>query len=450
MVPNNKGVYHLKGGIHKYLEEFGKSSDECAFVGKNFVFDRRGAMSEADCLDEETIDIKESKMSRIVGKCIYCNGPHDLFLPENICTVCRESVLVCSSCVATLREQQSTLRSLDKNAQQNLRVEFHCEDHYQMKSCYYTSLFGFSLDDLNGQIEQLQMHGSQFDGIGKKGRQKRRTIRKQIDKIRDFIKTSDDGKNILITDQSCRNCGSQKCAGNCWGFHGGNIRMLNREKENEDTASTVMIETQTSTEDISKRRVRTTSNQRTAKRIKRQKEISEVNRLQLCMPPSKHRLFNGIRVPPPSIRVLSSRVKGKWCGKTLKFVMSTEFKEFANINWLNHVIKAGLIRINGVSVLKLARERTGSAANASSLLLSNMDTIERIVHWHEPPICVPTHISLKKHSIPELLNLDNSDNTVTPLLYCISKPASIPVHPAGPYYSNSLLMMVEAQENLTP
>ena len=45
MVPQNKGIFHLKGGIHKYLEEFGGSEEGSQFVGKNFVFDRRGALN---------------------------------------------------------------------------------------------------------------------------------------------------------------------------------------------------------------------------------------------------------------------------------------------------------------------------------------------------------------------------------------------------------------------
>ena len=36
-----KHIYQLQGGIHKYLEEFSGDKD-CQFLGKNFVFDRRG------------------------------------------------------------------------------------------------------------------------------------------------------------------------------------------------------------------------------------------------------------------------------------------------------------------------------------------------------------------------------------------------------------------------
>jgi 23S rRNA-/tRNA-specific pseudouridylate synthase len=93
-------------------------------------------------------------------------------------------------------------------------------------------------------------------------------------------------------------------------------------------------------------------------------------------------------------------------------------------------------------------------------ILRNMDTIERIVHWHEPPVSVPEKIILTKHVSPDELFLPRKNTLSTnearpngensPLLYCINKPTSVPVYPAGPYYANSLLLMVEAQENLTP
>jgi hypothetical protein len=373
VVPTNKGVYHLKGGIHKYLEEFGTKDGDCTFIGKNFVFDRRGAMSGADCLDGE----KNGCGEKIVGQCLYCQKPHDTFLPENVCTVCREPVLVCPNCVDDLRNKQSTLRGL-KDAQ-NMRVEFHCEDHFQAKSCYYTSLHGFSKAELNDQIHQLQRYHEQFEGIGKKGKQKRRTIRKQIEKIESFINAIDGdvGGKEFETELQCRNCLWSMCSGDCWGFHGGNTRMINREKAESIAASETHLNYSTSKKQ--KERTRVPSNQRPAKRLKREKELAELERLQLCKPASQYKLPNGLRVPPPSVRVLRSSVKGKWCGKSLREVMSTEFYEFAgpdNGKWLDEVINAGLLRINGIAVSKIAEH---SKQKASEIVLKNMDTIERVV-----------------------------------------------------------------------
>jgi tRNA pseudouridine synthase 9 len=442
MVPSNRGVYHLKGGIHKYLEEFGSKDGECAFVGKNFVFDRRGAMSGADCLD----GVKSDNGEKVVGQCMYCGKPHDTFLPENVCTVCREPVLVCPNCVDDLRNKQSILRGLEDK--QNMRVEFHCEDHFQAKTCYYTSLIGFTALELNDQIQQLQLYTKQFEGIGKKGKQKRRTIRKQIEKIEAFIKAKEGGVRSMEfeTELQCRNCGSSTCSGGCWGFHGGNTRMINREKAESIAAS--QKSSICASINYQKVRTRVPSNQRPMKRLKREKELAEVERLQLCKPASDYKLPNGLRVPPPSIRVLRSSVKGKWCGKSLQEVMSTEFHEFDNRDWLDQVISAGLLRINGISVAKIAEDFN---QNASGIVLKNMDTIERVVHWHEPPICVHDSISFTKHTMPkEVLATTDSDTSSLPCLYCVNKPSTVPVHPAGPYYANSLLLQLEAQEGLMP
>ena len=441
-------MYHLKGGIHKYLEEFGK--DDCKFVGKNFVFDRRGAMRSNDCFDGE--EGKEDD-NNVVGRCLYCDDPHDVFLPENICTVCREPVLACSRCLNKLNMQQMKQRGVyhDSKEQKN-RVELHCEDHFQIKTCYFTSLYGFSLDDLTEQIQQLQVHSRQFEGIGKKGKQKRRTIRKQIQKIEDFISRKDKlGQTNHESELQCRNCGCTTCCGDCWGFHGGNARMINKEKAH----SIALGDNSSAVNRSRKERIRTPSNHRPLKRLKRQKELCEMERLQLCKPASEFRLPNGLRVPPPCIRVISTSVKGRWCGKTLKSVMSTEFQEFSNAKRLDEVINSGLLRINGISVSEVASERLGSSANASDILLRNMDTVERIVHWHEPPICVPDTISFTKYSLSETLfgtlsASSQEEQTQKQSLYCINKPSTVPVHPAGPYHANSLLLMVEAQEGLTP
>ena len=77
--------------------------------------------------------------------------------------------------------------------------------------------------------------------------------------------------------------------------------------------------------------------------------------------------------------------------------MSTEFHEFDNRDWLDQVISAGLLRINGISVAKIAEDFN---QNASGIVLKNMDTVERVVDWHEPPICVHDSISFTKHTTP--------------------------------------------------
>lgn len=459
LVPENKGVYHLKGGIHKYLEEFGGrdshaeedrggkvDNDECLFVGKNFVFDRRGALdAKGHGIEGMTADdVNVGDM--VVGRCLYCREPYDIFHPATVCTVCREPVLVCEICQLSLSREQRFLRGQivpstenacmgnDTEAMATCITEYHCEDHYQYKKCYFTNITGFSVDECTRHLKELQSYNETLEEFGRKGKQKRRTLRKQMEKIEAYMiqLTSSDTTNKACLESTfeCRHCGSSTCASDCWGFHGGNTRMVNKVKMIRDMDNNI---------DSGRRKktTRVSSNQREGKRLKRQNDAMEIETLQLCCPPSHHRNYaTGLRVPPPVLRILRSRVKGRWCGKTVGWVLENEFgvfREHADES-LEHLITAGLVRVNGVPVKSL------------DAVLRNNDTFERIVHWHEPPVIVPQKISLSKHRLPENV-LAASDNST---LYCINKPSTVPVYPAGPYYSNSLLLMVEAQEGLPP
>ncbi|KAL7530143.1 hypothetical protein ACHAXR_006170, partial [Thalassiosira sp. AJA248-18] len=481
-VPQNKGIYHLKGGIHKYLEEFGhdalsskKENDDgsgnkemsddskCLFVGKNFVFDRRGALDAKGhgMMGEKTFDKNDSSSSQvksgnseIIGKCQNCSCPYDTFHPENVCTVCREPVLICEKCQSSLYDKQRSLRQLapstknkdDSESKGDCRAEYHCDDHFHLKSCYYTSLHGFAGDELGKQLEELQMHSKELEGIGKKGKQKRRTLRKQMDKIscmKNKLSNGKDGNAESEPVVQCRHCGASTCESDCWGFHGGNTRMVNKSKKNPGVKGAVDNGNEIKNH---KQRTRVPSNQRPAKRLKRENDLAEIDVLQLSNTPCQHRNdATGMRIPPPVVRILRSGVKGKWCGKTVAWVMSNAFGECSHSlaqkerdDRLEQLIGAGMIRINGVP------------AKASNVVLRNMDTIERIVHWHEPPISVPSKIPMTQHTLPESILASNGEATGRSLLYCINKPPSVPIYPAGPYYANSLLIMVEAQEGLPP
>lgn len=73
-----KEVFQLKGGIHKYLEEF----PDGFFKGKLFVFDERFALTYN---------------SAVVSDCSYCGAPWDQY---KLCSTpqCRQLVLTCSAC----------------------------------------------------------------------------------------------------------------------------------------------------------------------------------------------------------------------------------------------------------------------------------------------------------------------------------------------------------------
>uniref|UniRef100_A0A8C6D5A8 Thiosulfate sulfurtransferase/rhodanese-like domain-containing protein 2 n=1 Tax=Moschus moschiferus TaxID=68415 RepID=A0A8C6D5A8_MOSMO len=73
-----KEVFQLKGGIHKYLEEF----PDGFYKGKLFVFDERYALSFND---------------DIVSECSYCGVPWDHY---KLCSTpqCRQLILTCPAC----------------------------------------------------------------------------------------------------------------------------------------------------------------------------------------------------------------------------------------------------------------------------------------------------------------------------------------------------------------
>lgn len=192
-----KNVFQLKGGIHRYLEEFGETG---FFKGQNFVFDQRVAMKPSECCRNAVND--ECASNIVVGKCIECSTPYDELCGSRICTVCRDPVLVCPSCQSVLRE-------------------YHCRRHSAWKTFYFTFLDAFSVEDLQGHLAQLThllgrcLPSSQYKNV-------RRTIMRQIDKIQHRIQALESGEQEvdLNAPRRCRTCTEPYtiCDGRCWGF----------------------------------------------------------------------------------------------------------------------------------------------------------------------------------------------------------------------------------------
>jgi 23S rRNA-/tRNA-specific pseudouridylate synthase len=135
--------------------------------------------------------------------------------------------------------------------------------------------------------------------------------------------------------------------------------------------------------------------------------------------------------------VIQTNTKGKWCGKSVLQVVRQEFADVSKE--LEVILGHNLLRVNGKIVTK-----------EDDVKMKNMDIIDRIVHWHEPPVLVPERIPVEIASIPgAVIEEYNLNETEATLLIC-DKPSSVPVHPTGPYFSNSLTVMVEAQCGLEP
>ncbi|GKZ01018.1 hypothetical protein MPSEU_001053200 [Mayamaea pseudoterrestris] len=194
-----KDVSQLKGGIHRYLEEFG---DDGYFRGLNFVFDRRVAMSASEA--KESLDEAKQSTQEVVGRCFECDTPFEEVSGSNICTVCRDVCLMCHDCKAKLRE-------------------YHCRRHAAWKKCYFTFLEVFDRDELDVQRQMLvAFRDATMKPDPQKNKNMRRTLTKQIDKVAERIQELDLQTATFDRNapQRCRSCfePSSKCDGCCWGF----------------------------------------------------------------------------------------------------------------------------------------------------------------------------------------------------------------------------------------
>jgi predicted sulfurtransferase len=198
-------VSHLSGGIHRYLERY---ASEGFYKGKCMVFDQRIALdpdslrveSNGESHLSETGESKE-KSPDVVGKCIECQLPYDELSGANLCTVCRDLILVCQKC----RESKN---------------EYHCNRHQSWKNAYFTFLDGFAIDELEKQSTELQQIRDSYEP--KEAKNVRRTLRKQIEKVRHRINELNDGSAQIETSKKrrCRTCFESVdiCDGLCWGF----------------------------------------------------------------------------------------------------------------------------------------------------------------------------------------------------------------------------------------
>ena len=196
-------VSHLSGGIHRYLEKY---SSDGFFKGKCMVFDQRVALDpeslKSGCKSEETPKTDNNNTPPIVGKCIECTIPYDKLSGGNLCTVCRDLVLICPSC----RESKH---------------EYHCDRHRKWKNAYFTFLDGFTIEELQEQSAELQkLHDLYIPP--KEHKNVRRTLRKQLEKVLDRVCKLKEGSADVESNprRRCRTCFEldDVCDGLCWGF----------------------------------------------------------------------------------------------------------------------------------------------------------------------------------------------------------------------------------------
>lgn len=360
----------------------------------------------------ERASYDDQALSDTIGKCVNCSRSYDCFDPHCVCTVCREPCLVCQNC-------------------QDDILEYHCVNHLHLKTCYFTDLRYFDKKKLNEQRSELLSH---FEGIsiGRRFRQKRKTLLKQIARIDEHIMGL--GEDINDVENApcrpkCRNCSTWDCSGDCWGFHG-----LKR-KEIRDQRATVQLKYE-----VWENAVATVVLSKTVHPKKKARQILQINS-ELRLPSSAFRdPDTGIRAPPNFTRILNCFVKAKWCGHSIVDMVTNEFPGLSKPGALEKILEHGLLRLN---------DRAVSLLECVELQLKPSDIVSRVIHWHEAPVIVPEKIIVTKIQLHALVAAEyglNADSDAA--VYVCNKPSSVPVHPAGPFLSNSLTIMVEAQVGL--
>ncbi|KAJ1658547.1 DRAP deaminase, partial [Dispira simplex] len=139
------------------------------------------------------------------------------------------------------------------------------------------------------------------------------------------------------------------------------------------------------------------------------KKRAEEEPTPLNMDDVEYYFENGLRKVKPYIFCYSTFVKGRWQGRSLLNVFTTEFRDQEPAYYLR-AIEQGWITINGQK-------------SSPETLLKGHDYLTHRIHRHEPPVTAQT---------PRVVY--QSDDVVV-----VDKPASIPVHPSGRYHHNTLL-----------
>ncbi|XP_027028168.1 RNA pseudouridylate synthase domain-containing protein 2 [Tachysurus fulvidraco] len=128
----------------------------------------------------------------------------------------------------------------------------------------------------------------------------------------------------------------------------------------------------------------------------------------------------GLRKVHPYYFDFKTYCKGRWIGKTLLEVFSSEFRA-EPLNYYKKAVKEGRIRLNEIPVDDL------------NITLKNNDFMRNTVHRHEPPV----------NGQPLQVLVDDGEVVV------VDKPASLPVHPCGRYRHNTVIFILGKERGLS-
>uniref|UniRef100_A0A8B9UBY4 Pseudouridine synthase n=1 Tax=Anas zonorhyncha TaxID=75864 RepID=A0A8B9UBY4_9AVES len=127
----------------------------------------------------------------------------------------------------------------------------------------------------------------------------------------------------------------------------------------------------------------------------------------------------GLRKVRPYYYDFRTYCKGRWVGRSLLHVFSTEFRA-QPLAFYRAAARAGRLRLNEEPVRDL------------DVVLKNNDFLRNTVHRHEPPVTAqPIQI------------LAEDDEVVV-----VDKPSSLPVHPCGRFRHNTVIFILGKEHNL--
>lgn len=143
-----------------------------------------------------------------------------------------------------------------------------------------------------------------------------------------------------------------------------------------------------------------------------------------------HQQINCREIPnAPNIRIIepypylyTSHVKGRWIGRTVLDVYSTEFGSYP-ISYYKMAIEHGRIKVSNQCV-------------DCDYILKGNDVLTHTVHRHEPAVAVSDLYDDNNSIIPIIADTDS--------LLVVDKPSTMPVHPCGGYHQNSLMPILES------
>lgn len=105
-----EGVYQLQGGIERYLQQYPDGGG--FWNGKNFVFDKREAVSADNPKGDGGVVSKKKNTAKgeNASKCCVCGCPWDRYVGKKKCWTCGVPVLMCDKCMSKKPDKDPKMR----------------------------------------------------------------------------------------------------------------------------------------------------------------------------------------------------------------------------------------------------------------------------------------------------------------------------------------------------